>query len=182
MIILKNYKKEKISNRFFIYLSYYAVHTPFESKVELERKYEKKVIKMYGSRDVNEFSYESTTGETKLRQDNPIYAGMIENMDTNLGRVIKALKDKGLFENTIIIFTSDHGGLSNRGNGRPLATSNLPLRAGKGHNYEGGIRIPTFFVWKNKIKSGWSNTIITGTDYYPTILELTKMSKSPINI
>ena len=82
---IKNYKKEK---PFFIYLSYYAVHTPFESKVELERKYEK-VIKMYGSRDVNEFSYESTTGETKLRQDNPIYAGMIENMDTNLGRVIK---------------------------------------------------------------------------------------------
>ena len=84
-----------------------------------------------------------------------------------------------MFENTIIIFTSDHGGLSNRGNGLPLATSNLPLRAGKGHNYEGGIRIPTFFVWKNKIKSGWSNTIITGTDYYPTILELTKNEQKP---
>ena len=173
---INEYNKQ---NPFFIYLSYYAVHTPFESTEELEKKYEKKVIKMYGTENVDEFSYEGSTGETKLRQDNPIYAGMIENMDTNLGRVIRALKAKGFYDNTIIVFSSDHGGLSNRGNGRPLATSNLPLRAGKGHNYEGGIRIPTFFVWKNKIKPGWSNTIITGTDYYPTLLELIKTKQKP---
>ena len=97
---------------------------------------------------------------------------MIENLDNNFGRVIRYLKKNNLYKNTIIVFTSDHGGLSNRGNGRPLATSNLPLRAGKGHNYEGGIKIPLFVVWENKIKRGWSNTIVTGTDHFPTLLEL----------
>ena len=97
---------------------------------------------------------------------------MIENLDTNFGRVIKYLKENNLYKNTIIVFTSDHGGLSNRGNNRPLATSNLPLRAGKGHNYEGGIKVPLFVVWENKIVSGWSNTLVTGTDHFPTLLEL----------
>ena len=76
---------------------------------------------------------------------------MIENLDNNFGRVIDFLKNNGLYENTIIVFTSDHGGLSNRGNGRPLATSNLPLRAGKGHNYEGGIKVPLFVVWEEHL-------------------------------
>ena len=97
---------------------------------------------------------------------------MIENLDNNFGRVIDFLKNNGLYENTIIVFTSDHGGLSNRGNGRPLATSNLPLRAGKGHNYEGGIKVPLFVVWEDKIKKGLSNTLVTGTDHFPTLLDL----------
>ena len=97
---------------------------------------------------------------------------MIENLDNNFERVIDFLKNNGLYENTIIVFTSDHGGLSNRGNGRPLATSNLPLRAGKGHNYEGGIKVPLFVVWEDKIKKGLSNTLVTGTDHFPTLLDL----------
>ena len=113
----------------------------------------------------NPFSFEKTTGETKLRQDNPIYAAMIENLDDNFGRIIKILKEYNLYKNTIIVFTSDHGGLSNRGNQRPLATSNLPLRAGKGHNYEGGIKVPLFLVWEDKIVKGWSNTVVLNRSF-----------------
>ena len=152
--------------------SHYEVHTPFEGKVEIEKKYEKKISSIYKNKLDNPFSFEKTTGETKLRQDNPIYAAMIENLDDNFGRIIKTLKEYNLYKNTIIVFTSDHGGLSNRGNQRPLATSNLPLRAGKGHNYEGGIKVPLFFVWEDKILEGWSNTVVTGTDQFRTLLEL----------
>ncbi len=169
----ENYKNKENRKPFFIYLSHYEVHTPFEGKSLLEEKYKIKKENLYRGENVqNEFLYESTTGETKLRQDNNIYAAMIENLDTNFGRVIEYLKENNLYKNTIIVFTSDHGGLSNRGNGRPLATSNLPLRAGKGHNYEGGIKVPLFVVWENKIVSGWSNTLVTGTDHFPTLLEL----------
>ena len=168
-----NYINVKNNKPFFIYLSHYEVHTPFEGKRSLEEKYKTKVKSIYGENNLeNPFFYEKTTGETKLRQDNHIYAAMIENLDNNFGRVIRYLKKNNLYKNTIIVFTSDHGGLSNRGNGRPLATSNLPLRAGKGHNYEGGIKIPLFVVWENKIKRGWSNTIVTGIDHFPTLLEL----------
>ena len=169
----ENYKNKKNRKPFFIYLSHYEVHTPFEGKSLIEEKYKIKKENLYKDENTQDpFQYESTTGETKLRQDNHIYAAMIENLDTNFGRVIKYLKENNLYKNTIIVFTSDHGGLSNRGNNRPLATSNLPLRAGKGHNYEGGIKVPLFVVWENKIVSGWSNTLVTGTDHFPTLLEL----------
>lgn len=169
----ENYKNKKNRKPFFIYLSHYEVHTPFEGKSLIEEKYKIKKENLYKNENTQgPFQYESTTGETKLRQDNHIYAAMIENLDTNFGRVIKYLKENNLYKNTIIVFTSDHGGLSNRGNNRPLATSNLPLRAGKGHNYEGGIKVPLFVVWENKIVSGWSNTLVTGTDHFPTLLEL----------
>ena len=169
----ENYKNKKNRKPFFIYLSHYEVHTPFEGKSLLEEKYKIKKEKLYRGENIQDpFLYESTTGETKLRQDNHIYAAMIENLDTNFGRVVEYLKENNLYKNTIIVFTSDHGGLSNRGNGRPLATSNLPLRAGKGHNYEGGIKVPLFVVWEDKIVSGWSNTLVTGTDHFPTLLEL----------
>ena len=171
--IHENYNsKRKNKQPFFIYLSHYEVHTPFEGKEELEKKYEKKISNIYKNKLDNPFSFEKTTGETKLRQDNPLYAAMIENLDDNFGRIIKILKEYDLYKNTIIVFTSDHGGLSNRGNQRPLATSNLPLRAGKGHNYEGGIKVPLFLVWEDKIVKGWSNTVVTGTDHFPTLLEL----------
>ena len=124
----ENYKNKKNRKPFFIYLSHYEVHTPFEGKSLIEEKYKIKKENLYKDENTQgPFQYESTTGETKLRQDNHIYAAMIENLDTNFGRVIKYLKENNLYKNTIIVFTSDHGGLSNRGNNRPLATSNLPL-------------------------------------------------------
>ena len=72
----------------------------------------KKISNIYKNKLDNPFSFEKTTGETKLRQDNPIYAAMIENLDDNFGRIIKILKEYNLYKNTIIVFTSDRG-LSN---------------------------------------------------------------------
>jgi arylsulfatase A-like enzyme len=103
-------------------------------------------------------------------QDNPIYAGLVESMDVAVGVVLASLKELGLDKNTIVVFTSDNGGVVA---GDSYSTSNLPLRAGKGYQYEGGIREPYF------IKVPWLQhesrvcaTPVTGTDFYPTLLEL----------
>ena len=157
---------------FFLYLSHYGVHTPFEAKEEMIEDYRQKKQKMYPNDPEETFEQGEHTGETKVRQDNEIYAAMIESIDESLRRISDQLVASGLEKNTIIVFTSDHGGLSNRGNNRKLATTNAPLRAGKGHNYEGGIRVPMFIYWHNQIPTGESDTPVTGTDYFPTLLEL----------
>ena len=88
---------------------------------------------------------------------------MIEGMDRSIGRVLKSLDDLGLAENTIVIFTSDNGSLF--GNG--------PLRANKGHLYEGGIRVPWAIRWLGNVKAGSSSdTPIITTDTFPTLLEV----------
>ena len=100
-------------------------------------------------------------GRRKMRQDDPAYAGLVENVDHNIGRVLATLKSLNIASNTIIILTSDHGGLSNGGFKwkRHLATSNLPLKAGKGWLYEGGIRVPLFVKWPQKIRAKNRNRI-----------------------
>ena len=107
-----------------------------------------------------------------------MYAGMIQSVDESVAQIMKTLEALSLAEDTIIIFTSDNGGLSNRGakrygGKRDLATSNFPLRAGKGWCYEGGIRVPLIVKWPGVTGPGSeSNAIVTGPDYYPTILEM----------
>ena len=110
-----------------------------------------------------------------MRQDDAAYAGMVENVDENVGKILKTLKDMGIDKNTIIVFSSDHGGLSNDGNKneRHLATTNFPLKAGKGHLYEGGIRVPLFIKWDNHLKPHIDNeSIVIGMDVFPTLLDL----------
>jgi arylsulfatase A-like enzyme len=110
---------------------------------------------------------------------------MVESIDESFGRVIAKLEALGLSENTIVIFTSDNGGMSAANFGRPdrvvaptalnaaFATSNLPLRGAKGWLYEGGIRVPLFIRWPGRSASGTvSNVPVIGTDLYPTILEM----------
>jgi len=143
---------------FFAVLCHYAVHTPLQAK-------EEKINKYHITKD----------GTTKMRQDNAIYAAMIESMDESLGRLVNTLKDEGIYDNTIIVFTSDHGGLSNRGekSKRQLATSNLPLRAGKGHVYEGGTKVPFFVYWPGMVQPGtFSEQVTVNTDIFPTLLDV----------
>jgi len=110
-------------------------------------------------------------------QDNPVYAGLVEAMDDAVGKVLSALKEMGLDENTIIVFTSDNGGFAA---GDAFATSNLPLRAGKGYQFEGGIREPYFIKVPGLTQGGeLSNTPVTGTDFYPTLLELAGLDLKP---
>jgi len=175
---LEAHHAEKPNQPFLVYLSHYAVHTPLEAKPELIAYYEKKLKGM--SFDGLEFIQKD--GTTKMRQDNAVYAAMVQSMDESLGRVMATLKKLGLSKNTIIVFTSDHGGLSNRGatNKRPLATSNLPLRAGKGHCYEGGIRVPMVVKWPGITKAGViTDRVVIGSDHYPAILEMVGLPFRP---
>ena len=158
---------------FFAMLAFYAVHTPLEAKPE-DRQRNEKEIKAFDYGDTPEYIKEGE-GRRKMRQDDPDYAGMVENVDENVGRLLQTLKDMGIDDNTIIVFSSDHGGLSNDGNKRErhLATTNIPLKAGKGHLYEGGIRVPLILHWKKKIKPNVdSKNIILGMDLMPTLVEM----------
>jgi arylsulfatase A-like enzyme len=106
-------------------------------------------------------------GKIEWVQDNAVYAAMIENMDANIGRLLHKLDSLGLSDNTIIIFTSDNGGLSTA-EGSP--TKNGVLRAGKGWLYEGGIRVPMIIKWPSKIKAGQvSDMPICSVDIFPTL-------------
>ncbi len=162
---------------FFVFLSHYGVHTPFEAKKELIEKYKKKLQTM--KYDLPE--YEKTiTGDTKMRQDFPVYAAMIESVDQSMAKIMSTLKELGIEDNTIIIFTADNGGLSTRGNTRKLATSNYPLRYGKGWLYEGGIREAFFVKWPGVTKPGSVNeSPVIATDIYPTVLEMAGLPLRP---
>src|SRR5262249_9491683 len=107
---------------FFLYFAHYAVHIPLRAKKDMIAKY-------------------PTDGRPGT-QNNPIYAAMIESMDESVGRVLKNLAKLGLDKRTLVIFTSDNGGLSVREGAYTPATTNAPLREGKGFLYEGGIRVP----------------------------------------
>ncbi|WP_172594411.1 sulfatase [Mariniphaga sediminis] len=132
---------------FFIYLSHYAVHTPLEAPDSLVRKYEKKLKK-------------------NKSQKSAVYAAMIENMDTNIGRLLFELQKMNLSDNTIIIFYSDNGG-------EQRATSNKPLREGKGFLYEGGIRVPLIIKWPGKVGANTTCDVpVISDDIYPTIMEI----------
>lgn len=162
---------------FFAYLSYYTVHLPLQAKAEKIRKYERKLeqIKMGESHFMEQ-------GKTfhKLQQDIPTYAAMVESLDENIGRILQALKDSGLDENTIIVFTSDNGGMATSNQPNNIPTSNYPLRAGKGYLYEGGIKVPTFIRWQGHIPAGRECVVpMTGTDYYPTLLDLCGLDLLP---
>jgi arylsulfatase A len=135
---------------FFLYLAHYAVHTPLNAKKELMEKYKQGPLG---------------------KQSNPTYAAMVESMDESVGRVLKALDDLKLADNTVVIFTSDNGGLATMEgaiNGIP-ATINSPYREGKGFLYEGGVRVP-FILRGPGIKGG--DIPMSSLDVMPTVLGL----------
>lgn len=175
--IEKHVKERGKEEPFFVYLSHYGVHTPFEAKPELIAKYEEKLQTMTYDRP----EYESTrTGDSKLRQDFPVYAAMIESIDQSMAALQNKLIELGIEDNTIIVFTADNGGLSTRGNSRTLATSNYPLRNGKGWLNEGGIREAFIVKWPGVTAAGTITGQPTiGTDLYPTFLEMASLPLRP---
>lgn len=169
------------SKPFMTVLAFYAVHQPLEAKnADIVRN--KKEINAFDFGQRPEYVNEGT-GRTKMRQDNPVYAAMVENMDENVGKLLKMLKDQGLEKNTIVIFSSDHGGLSNDGyKKRDLATSNFPLRAGKGWLYEGGVKVPLFIKWPGHVKPREENeSLVMLMDILPTLLDITSGEKLNTN-
>ena len=136
---------------FFLYYSPYAVHTPIQPVKDLVPKY------------LNKKSWNG--------QGNAKYASMIENLDTQIGRLIEALEQKGRLKNTFILFISDNGGVYN-------ITKQWPLRAGKGSYYEGGIREPMFVVWPNRLTELKKTQMpVSNLDIYPTLLDVAGIQK-----
>lgn len=146
--------EENHDRRFFLMLSYHAVHIPMEARPDLVAKYEQR-----GSRDAG---------------IDPRYAAMTEAMDDSVGLVLDALDRLNLREETVVVFTSDNGGLIRvyHGDG-PRVTTNAPLRSEKGSLYEGGIRVPLVIRAPGLTESGaTSNEPVVSTDLYPTLLDL----------
>ncbi len=162
---------------FLLYLSHYAVHTPIESKQALTDKYKAKAERLPASREPHAKTVYGPY-KTRMVQDNPTYAGMVQSVDESIGRVMDKIAALGLEQNTIVIFMSDNGGLSTVSREGP--TCNLPLRAGKGWLYEGGIREPMLIKWPGVVETGsLCHSPVTSTDFYPTMLEMAGLPLRP---
>ena len=160
---------------FFALLSFYSVHTPLIGREDLVKKYEEKAAKL----DIAKGEIFEREPPRKVRaiQQHAIYGAMVEAMDEAVGKVIKGLKDSGKYDNTVIVFFSDNGGLSTS-EGSP--TSNYPLRAGKGWIYEGGIKEPLLLRIPGVTKAGTrSDALVISTDFFPTLLEATGHDLQP---
>ncbi len=151
---------------FFAMLCFYAVHGPIQTTEEKWAKFREKAERN-GLAD-HAFEMERRL-PIRIVQDNPVYAGLVETMDDAVGRVMEALEKSGLAENTVIVFTSDHGGVASGDN---FSTSNLPLRGGKGYQWEGGLRVPYFIHLPGQAKGQKVVLPATGIDLYPTLLGL----------
>jgi len=179
-----SFLEEYHNNPFLLYLSFYTVHNPLNGKPEKIEKYENKRDSLNYTdeeRFIRDKPWMKTFGrgnfKERLVQDNPVYASMVESMDENTGRVLNKIKELGIEKNTIIFFMSDNGGLSTSEGSN---TTNLPLRAGKGWLYEGGIREPMIVKWPdNKLTGQTNNTPVISTDFYPTILEMAGLQLKP---
>jgi len=157
--------REYKDSTFFAVLSFYAVHSPIQTTREKWQKYHLKAER--AGIDSMGFRMERVLPIRQV-QDNPVYAGLVETMDDVVGIVMDELSALGLDQNTMVIFTSDNGGVSSGDN---YSTSNLPLRGGKGYQWEGGLRVP-YFIKVPDLPSGTSDFPVTGADFYPTILDL----------
>lgn len=169
---------------FFLYWSHYAVHTPIQAKPEDLARFEEKSRRMKLDQvnpyvEGEHFPCWHKRKERVLRrlvQSDVPYAALIWNLDQNVGRLVQALKDCGEYENTIIVFTSDNGGLATA-EGSP--TCNAPLSEGKGWGYEGGVRVPLIVAGPGIAAHRWCDIPTTTPDWYPTFLELAGLPPQP---
>lgn len=202
---------------FFVHMEHFSVHDPIQGRRDLVRKYEQKLASMpdragpdyvlepnpdgpplsaaelehLAANDNQALHQQNRVWWVKQKQDNPEFAGMVEATDQSLARIRAKLRELGLEDNTIIIFTADNGGMSASNQYRGInhspdvlnsrfASSNLPLRGAKGWNYEGGIRVPLIVHWPDQLQPGsLSHAIVTGTDFYPTLLEMLNLPLLP---
>lgn len=197
------YLEDHKETPFFLYLSHFAVHDPIEGRPDLLEKYSlKKESESRATMQPYVLEGKPGTGrplqkyrgfrvfpdqsvKIKQLQDNIHFAAMVESMDESLGRVLNKLKELGIEDNTLVIFYSDNGGMSAANFWDPervipdslqdkaYATSNLPLRGGKGWLYEGGIRVPLIVKWPGMGAQGIvSDVPVITPDLFPTIIEI----------
>lgn len=194
---------------FFLMMSYYTVHRPLQAPDSLIAYYEEKIAEheyenppFVVDQNPDAPAYEETSWEekqawgqnealfaqggfndrrvvrVKRRQNHPVFAAMVHYLDHSVGRLLEKLENEGLEENTIVLFYSDNGGLASAYPG--AATSEAPLRAGKGWLYEGGIRVPMIVRWPGRVEAGTVNeTLFNTPDLYPTLLDLAGLEMRP---
>ncbi len=160
---------------FYAMLSFYSVHSPIQTTQPLWRKYRDKAEQLGLVADRPRFLFDRLQ-EVRQVQDNPLYAGMMESLDDAVGLVLEALEQSGQADNTIVVFTSDNGGVSS---GDGYATSALPLRGGKGRQWEGGLRQPLMIHLPGQTEPERSDLPTVGTDLFPTLVELAGGSVAP---
>ena len=137
-------------NPFFLLLSHFSVHIPLSAPQELVERHRARAAGRY----------------------HPVYAAMVETLDQSVGRVLDTLERAGLARNTIVVFFSDNGGLCFEGSSKERVTSNAPLRAGKGHLYEGGIRVPLLVRYPGAVRAGAViDSPVSSVDLFPTLCE-----------
>jgi arylsulfatase A len=155
--------KQAVSKKpFLLYVPHYAVHTPMRAKDELVRAYD-------------------SAGIAAGRQRNAVYAAMLQSLDESVGRIMKAIEAQGLKDKTWILFTSDNGGLATTEGPNTPATSNAPLREGKGWLYEGGLRVPLLVTGPGLKNAGSTiDAPVIGQDLFPTILALAGAERSTL--
>lgn len=170
---------------FFLNLWYYSVHTPIQAKADTVARYEDKAKGLGLDRFESFAEGEPFPCEHKrdrrvsrrLLHSDPVYAAMIDALDENIGRVLGALDESGKAEDTLVVFTSDNGGLATS-EGSP--TCNAPLAEGKGWMYEGGTREPLIVRWPGRVAAGSRcQTAVTSPDFYPTLLEAAGLPPIP---
>jgi arylsulfatase A-like enzyme len=172
-----NFLQKNKDNPFFLYLSFYSVHTPIQASKKHIKKFQDKAGQIFEQREPSKVVEHE--GITITEQYNPAYASMIYAMDENVGRLLNEIEELDLTENTVIFFTSDNGGLSTLEANRTAPTSVLPLRAGKGWGYEGGIRVPLIVKSLGNQSNGKNKIPVISNDFYPTILELAGLPLMP---
>jgi arylsulfatase A-like enzyme len=140
---------------FFLYLAHYSVHIPMQAKPEIVQEFQKRVV----------------PGDP---QNNAVYAAMLRSVDDSVGTILQKLDELKIADRTLVIFTSDNGGLVEREGPHTPPTSNAPLRAGKGFLYEGGIRVPLIIRGPGIAKPGSVVDVpVSSVDFFPTLIEVT---------
>lgn len=161
-------KQHKQKKPFFLYLPHFTVHGPWQSKDEYTEYFERK-------------------GDANAKQRNSVYAGMIKSLDDSVGRITAKLRELGIAKNTLVMLTSDNGGIimkknKKTGEAGPMITSMLPLRGEKALLYEGGVRVPCIISMPGAITAGQtSKEQVNSVDFYPTLLEIAGLKKKAGN-
>jgi arylsulfatase A-like enzyme len=160
---------------FLLYLSYYNIHTPIQAYKKRIGHYNEKATKAFKGSTPTQLEHQGTT---RMRQDNAALASMVAAVDDSVGILLGKLNELKQDKNTVVIFFSDNGGLSTLA--RPGPGCNLPLRAGKGWLYEGGVREPTIIRAPGVTKPGsLSRKPMVSMDFFPTMLELAGLPAQP---
>ncbi|MBL9203100.1 MAG: sulfatase [Opitutaceae bacterium] len=157
---------------FLVYFAPYDVHTPLLAPADLQSKYEAKRRQLGLSAEWGKEEHR----DVRLTQDHAVYAAMVETLDRAVGRLLAQLDASGIADRTLVLFTSDNGGVST---GDAWGTANTPLRAGKGWLFEGGLRVPLLVRWPGVTTPGRSiATPVSGLDIFPTILDAAGVAPS----